>query len=60
MPNEIFVWTLNFIKLKVVTKKDPYPFPFTNEVMNIIIKHEVYTFLNGFLGCHQISITLED
>jgi hypothetical protein len=54
------VWTLNFIKLKVVTKKDPYPFPFTNEVMNIIIKHEVYTFLNGFLGCHQISITLED
>jgi len=55
--NEIFVWRLN---LKVVIKKDLYPFPFTNEVINIIIGHEVYTFLNGFLGYHQISITFED
>jgi hypothetical protein len=29
---------------------------FTNEVINIVAKHEVYAFLNGFLKYHQISI----
>jgi hypothetical protein len=31
-----------------------------DEVMNIVVGHAVYTFLNGFLGYHKISITLED
>jgi hypothetical protein len=51
---------VDFRKLNVATKKDPYPLPFTNEVINIVVGHEVYTFLDGFLGYHQISITLED
>jgi hypothetical protein len=33
---------------------------FTNEVINAIIGHKIYTFLDGFSRCHQISITLED
>ncbi len=28
---------LHFKKLNVVTKKDPYPLPFTNEVINTIV-----------------------
>jgi hypothetical protein len=40
------------------TTKDPYPLHFMDEVINIIVGHEVYTFLDGFLGYHQISITL--
>jgi hypothetical protein len=51
---------VDFRKLFVVMKKGPYPLPFINEVINIIDGHEVYTFLDGFFGYHQISITLED
>ncbi len=43
---------VDFKNLKVLTKTDPYSLPFTHEVINIIIGHEVYTFLNGFLGYH--------
>jgi hypothetical protein len=42
------------------TKKDIYPLPFTDEVINTIVGHEVYTFLDNFLVFHQISITPKD
>jgi hypothetical protein len=51
---------VDFQKLKVSTKKDPYLLPFMDEVINIIIGHEIYTLLNKFLGYHHISIALED
>jgi hypothetical protein len=51
---------LDFRKLNIVAKKDPHMLPFTDEVINIVAIHEVYTFLNGFYGYHQISITLKD
>jgi hypothetical protein len=35
---------VDFRKLNVTTKKDPYLLPSTNEVINIIIGHEVYTY----------------
>jgi hypothetical protein len=39
---------IDFIKLNVATKKDPYPLPFTNEVLNAIIGYEAYSFLDGY------------
>jgi len=48
------------IKFNVPIKKNPYLLPFTDEVINFVIEHEVYTFLNGFSRYHHISITLED
>ncbi len=36
-------------KFNVATKKEPYLLTFTNEVINTIVGHEVYTFLDGFL-----------
>jgi len=48
---------VDFRELNVFIKKDPYPLPFTDEVINTIVGHEVYTFLDGFYGYHQISIT---
>jgi hypothetical protein len=48
---------INFKKLNVGTKKDPYPLPFTNEVLNKIAGYETYSFLDGHLGYHQIFIT---
>jgi hypothetical protein len=37
-----------FQKLYVTTKKDPYPLPFTYEVLNTIVGYEAYSFLDGY------------
>ncbi len=50
---------VDFKKFNTATKKDPYLLPFTDEVINAI-GHEVYTFLEIFLGYHHISIALKD
>ncbi len=51
---------IDFIKLNVATKKDPYPLPFINDMLNTIARYEGYSFLDGYLGYHQISIALEN
>jgi hypothetical protein len=51
---------IDFKKLNATTKKDPYPLPFINEVMNIVVGYEAYYFLDGYLGYHQISIASKD
>jgi hypothetical protein len=43
---------VNFRRFNPTIKKGPYPFPFIDEVINTIAKHEVYTFLDGFYGYH--------
>jgi hypothetical protein len=47
---------MDFQKLKVVTKKDPYPLPFMEEVLDMVARHEVNSFLDGFSSYHQITI----
>jgi hypothetical protein len=49
-----------FQKLNITTKKDPYPLPFTNEVLNTVAGYEAYSFLDGYSRYHQIFIALED
>jgi hypothetical protein len=51
---------VDFRKLNATIKKDPYPLPFTDEVINIVTGHKVYTFLNGFSRYHHIPIASED
>jgi hypothetical protein len=51
---------INFGKLNVATKQDPYPLPFTNEVLNIVVGHEAYSFLDEYSGYHQIYIIPKD
>jgi hypothetical protein len=51
---------VDFKKFNVDTKKDMYPLPFINEVINTIVGHEVYTFLDGYPRYHQISIVPQD
>jgi hypothetical protein len=58
--NEKFKICVDFIKLNVTIMKDPYLLTFIDEVLNIIVGHEVYTFLDGFFRYHRISIALED
>ncbi len=51
---------LDFKKLNATTKKDLYPLPFTDEILNIVAGHNAYSFLYGYFGYHQISIVSKD
>ncbi len=51
---------VNFKKLNKATKKNPYPLPFSDELVNIVIGYETYSFLDGYSRYHQISIARED
>jgi len=51
---------IDFKKLNATTKKDPYPLPFVDEVLNTIAKYETHSFLNGHSRYHQIFIAPED
>ncbi len=46
--------------LYVATKKDPYPLPFTEEVLDEMAGHEVYSFFNGFSNYYRVMITFEN
>jgi hypothetical protein len=39
---------------------DPFPMPFTDEVLDNVGGQEVYSFTDGLLGYHQIRIAKED
>ena len=39
---------------------DPFPTPFTDEVLDNVGGQEVYSFTDGFSGYHQIIISKED
>ena len=47
-------------KLNDACMHDPFPTPFTNEVLEGVGGQEMYSFTDGFLGYHQIRIAKED
>jgi hypothetical protein len=51
---------VDFRKFNKATKKYPYPLPFSNEVLNIIIRYEAYSFLDGYSRFHHIFIALKN
>lgn len=47
-------------KLNDACLHDPFPTPFTDEVLENVGGQEAYSFTDGFLGYHQIKIAPED
>jgi hypothetical protein len=43
---------VDFRKLNVAIQKYSYPLPFINEVLNIVVGHDAYSFLDGLFGYH--------
>ncbi len=43
---------VHFRKLNKATKQNPYHLPFSNEVLDIIVGYEAYSFLDGYSGYH--------
>ena len=39
---------------------DPFPTPFSNSLLDHVAGNEAYSFMDGFLGYHQVHILEED
>jgi hypothetical protein len=51
---------MDFQKLNATTKKYPYLLHFIEEILDMVVVHEVYSFLDGFSNHHQIMIASKD
>ena len=46
--------------LNAATKRDHFPLPFQDEILNEVARHERYTVCDGYSGYFQISIAKEN
>nr|GEX59958.1 reverse transcriptase domain-containing protein [Tanacetum cinerariifolium] len=51
---------IDYQKLNEATRKDHFPLPFMDQMLERLAGNEYYCFLDGFLGYFQISIDLKD
>jgi hypothetical protein len=51
---------IDYRKLNKATKKDHFPLPFIDEMLERLPKHSFFCFLDGYLGYHQIPIHPDD
>ncbi|KAI3448686.1 hypothetical protein Pfo_005351 [Paulownia fortunei] len=51
---------IDYRKLNSVTRKDHFPLPFMDQILERVAGHEFYCFLDGYSGYNQIAIALED
>ena len=51
---------INYIKLNTATKKDHYPLPFIDQMIDKLARHPHFYFLDGYSRYNQVSIALED
>ncbi|GJW12212.1 hypothetical protein Tco_1578039 [Tanacetum coccineum] len=58
----VTIWhvCIDYIKVNDETRKDHFPLPFIDQMLERLAQHEYYCFLDGFSGYFQIPITLED
>ena len=51
---------IDYKKLNTSTKKDYYPFPFIDQMLDRLVRHPYLCFLDGYSEYNQIAIALED
>ena len=51
---------IDYRKLNVVTRKNHFPLPFIDQVLERVSNHPFYCFLDGYSGYFQIEIDVED
>ncbi|KAL4347377.1 hypothetical protein GQ457_17G007900 [Hibiscus cannabinus] len=51
---------MDYRKLNKATKKDHFPLPFIDQVLDRLVGKEFYCFLDGYSGYNQIAIAPED
>ena len=51
---------IDYRKLNSLTRKDHFPLPFLDQVLERIAGHAYYCFLDGYSGYNQIEIAIDD
>ena len=51
---------VDYRKLNGATKSDPFPLPFTEEILETVAGHEILSLLDGFSGYNQVRVAPED
>ena len=51
---------IDFRKLNKATKKDHYPLPFIDQMLERLCEHTRYCFLDGYSGFSQIPVSAKD
>lgn len=51
---------IDYRKLNKATRKDHYPHPFLDQVLDKLVGNKCYCFLNGYSSYNQIAIAPED
>ena len=51
---------IDYKKLNDGTRKDHFPLPFVDQMLETVVGHEIYCFLDGYSGYNQIEIALEE
>ena len=51
---------IDYIKLNTATRKDHYPLPFIDQMLDRLVGHSHYCFLDGYSSYNRIDIALED
>ncbi|KAM6547440.1 hypothetical protein CsatB_019116 [Cannabis sativa] len=51
---------IDYRKLNAASRKDHFPLPFIDQILERIAGHPFYCFLDGYSGYYQIEIALED
>ena len=51
---------IDYRKLNKATRKDHFPLPFLDQMLDRLAGHEYYCFLDGYSGYNQIAISPED
>ncbi|KAH9780119.1 hypothetical protein KPL71_007961 [Citrus sinensis] len=51
---------IDYRKLNDATRKDHFPIPFLDQILERVAGHPYYCFLDGYSGYYQIPIALED
>ena len=51
---------VDYKPLNAAMKRDHFPLPFQDEILNEVARHERYTVCDGYSGYFHISIAKED
>ena len=46
--------------MNAVTVTDAFPLPFTDNILDAVVRHDMYSFLDGFSGYNQVHMHPED
>ena len=55
------IWVcVDYQKRNAATVIDAFPLPFTDGILDVVVGHEMYSFLDGFSGYNQVRMHPDD